>query len=127
MRLSPHKLTLFTPAIIGLSPAIIGAVVGASLGTASAQTPVDIVASNWKFTPATIQAHVGQATALNLTSSEGVHGIESADLGLAKTMIVPGKATAVTFTPKKAGTYAVHCAVICGAGHDTMILTVVVQ
>lgn len=40
------------------------------------------------------------------------------------TVITPGAFKTVTVTPKKAGTYVLHCAVICGAGHANMILTV---
>jgi len=104
--------------------AVIGALFVVNLVPASAHPSIDIVASNWKFTPAKIEAHVGEETALNLTSSEGVHGIESTDLGIAKTTIVPDKMVAVKFTPKKAGTYELHCAIVCGAGHENMVLTV---
>lgn len=94
---------------------------------AGAHPPIDIVASNWKFTPSTITVHVGEAQTLHLTSSEGVHGIQSDDLGIANTMILPNKFVDVTFTPKKAGTYVVHCSVVCGAGHPNMTLTVKVE
>lgn len=94
---------------------------------AAAHPTVDIVASNWKFTPSTITVPVGEPTTLRLTSAEGVHGIASTDLGIPTTTIMPGKFVTVTFTPKKAGTYPVHCAVICGAGHADMILTIKVQ
>ncbi len=89
-----------------------------------AHPAIDVVASNWKFTPDSIEVHVGEATTVNLTSSAGVHGLESADVGFPKTMIVPGKTTAVVFTPKTAGTFALHCAIVCGAGHENMVLTV---
>lgn len=91
-----------------------------------AHPSADIVASNWKFIPANIEAHVGVPMSLILTSSEGVHGIESAEVGIAKTMILPGKFTDVKFTPKKAGTFALHCTIVCGAGHENMVLTVTV-
>lgn len=91
---------------------------------APAHPSIDIVASNWKFTPNTVELHVGETTTLRLTSSEGVHGIKSDELGIPSTTITPGKFTAVDVTPKKAGTYQVHCSVICGAGHANMILTV---
>ena len=94
---------------------------------AVAHPSIDIVASNWKFTPNTITLHVGETTQLRLTSSEGVHGIESSDLGIAKTTIMPGKFTTVDVTPKKAGTYTIHCSVVCGAGHADMVLTVKVE
>jgi cytochrome c oxidase subunit 2 len=93
----------------------------------SAHPAIDIAASNWKFTPATIEAQVGQPTTLRIISSEGVHGIKSSDLDIAATTIMPDKTTEVTFTPKKAGTYVIHCNIPCGAGHEDMKLTIVVK
>ena len=107
---------------IGLAAAAI--LISAAVRPSAAHPSVDVVASNWKFTPATIEAHVGEETTLRLTSSEGVHGIESADLGIPKTMITPGKFVEVKFTPKKAGTYVLHCAIMCGEGHEKMALTI---
>lgn len=114
-----HRLVriLFCAAIAAVVPF-------ASAAVAPAHPSIDIVASNWKFTPSTIELHVGESTTLRLTSSEGVHGIESSDLGIAKTTIMPGQFTSVVVTPKKAGTYVLHCAVLCGAGHADMALTV---
>jgi len=37
---------------------------------------------------------------------------------------MPGTPVDVTVTPKKAGTYILHCAIMCGAGHPNMALTV---
>lgn len=96
--------------------------------TASLAHPsVDVVASNWKFTPDTITVPPGEPTTLRLTSSEGVHGIASKDLNIPDTTILPNKFTTVTFTPAKEGTYVVHCSVVCGAGHPNMTLTIKVQ
>ena len=89
-----------------------------------AHPSIDIVAANWKFTPATIELHVGETTTLRLTSSEGVHGIQSTELGIPQTMIMPGSFVTVSVTPKKAGAYVIHCSVICGAGHPNMVLDV---
>lgn len=94
---------------------------------AHAHPTMDIVASNWKFTPDTITLKVGESQELRLTSSEGVHGIQSDELGIAQTTITPGKFSTVTVTAKKAGTYVVHCSVVCGAGHADMKLTVKVE
>ena len=96
----------------------------ASLAVAMAHPTIDIVASNWKFTPAKISVPVNEQTTLRLTSSGGVHGLESADLGIAKTTITPGKFELVTFTPKKPGKYVLSCAVVCGPGHSDMTLTI---
>lgn len=91
---------------------------------AQANQQVNLVASNWKFTPRTITVHMNQPVTLKLTSSQGVHGIYSSDLGIPNTVISPGKTETVTFTPKKKGTYVVHCTVFCGAGHVNMTFTV---
>ena len=93
---------------------------------ASAHPTVDVAVANWKFTPATITIPVGEPTTLRLTSTSGVHGIQSDDLGIPLTTIANGKTVEVTFTPKKAGTYVLHCMVFCGPGHADMKLTVVV-
>jgi cytochrome c oxidase subunit II len=85
---------------------------------------VNVHTSNFQFTPSTIQARVGQETILRLTSDEGVHGIFSSELGISKTLIVPGKSVDVAFTPATAGTYRLHCANFCGSGHAGMLLTV---
>lgn len=90
----------------------------------AAHPSIDVVASNWKFTPSTIELHVGETTTIRVTSSEGVHGLKSDDLGIAQTTIAPGQFTTVTVTPKKAGKYVIHCSVMCGAGHADMALTV---
>jgi cytochrome c oxidase subunit II len=90
----------------------------------AAQPTIDITASNWKFTPNVIALHVGQATTLRLTSSEGVHGLQSDELGIPMTTIMPGKTENVTVTAKKVGKYVLHCAIMCGAGHANMTLTI---
>ena len=90
----------------------------------AAHPSIDVVASNWKFTPSTIELRVGETTAIRVTSSEGVHGLKSDDLGIAQTTITPGQFTTVSVTPKKAGKYVIHCSIMCGAGHADMALTV---
>ncbi len=101
-------------------------IAGVALPAASiaATSPINIVASDWKFTPDTIQIRVGQESTLHVTSSQGVHGLQSDALGIPLTTIAPGSPTNVKFTPKKAGTYVLHCAIMCGAGHTNMTLTV---
>lgn len=92
--------------------------------TAPASAATKILVKNWSFSPATITVHVGKATDLAFDTKEGVHGVESADLGIAKTMLMPGKVTDISFTPAKPGTFSVHCAVVCGAGHAKMMFAV---
>jgi cytochrome c oxidase subunit 2 len=112
----------FRTTVLPLAIAVVALV--ASAGAAFAHPTIDIVASNWKFTPAKISIPVNEPTTLRLTSSSGVHGIQSDDLDIAKTTIKPGEFQLVTFTPKKAGTYVLHCVVVCGPGHSDMTLTI---
>jgi cytochrome c oxidase subunit 2 len=93
----------------------------------SAAAPILITASNWKFTPNAITVDAGKPVTLQLTSTFGVHGLQSDDLGIPQTVISPGKTVTVTFTPQKAGTYKVYCSVVCGAGHKEQYLTIVVK
>lgn len=93
---------------------------------AAAPEDITITASNWKFAPSAITLHAGRTTHLHLTSSSGVHGIQSADLGIPLTTILPGKTVTIAVTPSKPGTYVLHCAIMCGPGHATMAFTVTV-
>jgi cytochrome c oxidase subunit 2 len=93
---------------------------------ARAHPSIDIAVANWKFTPAKITIPVGEATVLRLTTTSGVHGIQSDDLGIPLTTIPNGKVIDVTFTPTKTGTYVLHCMIVCGPGHPNMALTIVV-
>ncbi|HXW77271.1 MAG TPA: cupredoxin domain-containing protein [Candidatus Eremiobacteraceae bacterium] len=98
----------------------------ASSAPASAHPTIDLAVSNWKFVPAKITIPADEPTTLRLTATQGVHGIQSAELGIPQTTIPNGKTVLVTFTPTKPGTYIVHCSVFCGPGHADMALTVVV-
>jgi cytochrome c oxidase subunit 2 len=93
---------------------------------ATARPAIDVVASNWKFAPNAITLVAGQTTRIHLTSSSGVHGLQSAELGIPLTVIEPGKGVTIDVTPTKPGTYVLHCAILCGAGHENMVLTIVV-
>jgi cytochrome c oxidase subunit 2 len=80
-----------------------------------------------KFSPDHIVLHVGKPQVLRFTSASGVHGVESKDLGIGSTTIMPGTPVSVTVTPRKAGTFRVPCAIVCGPGHADMALTVEVK
>ncbi|MGB8907750.1 MAG: cupredoxin domain-containing protein [Candidatus Cybelea sp.] len=104
--------------------AVIAGLAAVPTTSALANPSINIVASNWKFTPNTIDLHVGQTTTLRVTSSEGVHGLQSDELGIPQTAIEPGSFKTIQVTPKKPGKYVLHCAIMCGAGHANMTLTV---
>ena len=91
--------------------------------TKAART-IEVKAYRYSFEPETITVHEGEPVTLRLTSKDVTHGIADADLGIPNTVIFKGKTSTVTFTPKKLGTFKVHCSVFCGVGHGNMMLTV---
>ncbi|HET9342406.1 MAG TPA: cupredoxin domain-containing protein [Candidatus Eremiobacteraceae bacterium] len=112
---------------IGLAvAAVLAAAVSLMPATSSAHPSIDIAVANWKFTPDKITIPVGEPTTLRMTTTSGVHGIKSDELGIPMTTIPNGKVIEVTFTPAKAGTYVLHCQIFCGPGHPNMALTIVV-
>ncbi len=106
---------------------VVAALAFLSSHVAIAADPISITASDGKFTPGAITLKVGVPVVLRLSSTEGVHGVQSDALGISQTLIFPGKETDVTVTPKKPGTYVLHCTVPCGSGHENMTLTVTVE
>jgi cytochrome c oxidase subunit 2 len=120
------------PLILFVATLFAGA--GTIVPTSAATSPngvlpiVNVVATaNQKFAPDHIVLHVGKRQTLRFTSTGGVHGIVSSDLGIPSTMIVPGKTVSLNVTPKKVGTYKIPCSIVCGPGHADMSLTVQVK
>ncbi len=119
-----------------LSAIVLGGIILATAAVpASAAKPapkplpvVNIVATaDQKFAPDHVVLHVGKRQTLRFTSTGGVHGIASTDLGIPATTITTDKPVSVTVTPKKAGTYKLPCTIVCGPGHADMALTVDVK
>lgn len=95
-------------------------------GPARADDTITITAVPSTFSPDKITLHAGVKTTLVFSHTEGVHAIESDDLGIPLTTIAAGKDVSVAVSPAKPGTYVLHCEVVCGADHEHMALTVTV-
>jgi cytochrome c oxidase subunit II len=63
---------------------------------------------------------------LELTTLDRRHGFKSTLLGL-RADIIPGQTARIRLVPKQAGTFAFHCDVFCGSGHEDMSGTIVVE
>lgn len=81
---------------------------------------VDIKASNWDFDQETYTVAAGEVT-VNLTNEEGFHGIEIVDTDVA---LQSEGSTTATLEP---GEYIIRCNIPCGAGHDDMVATLIVE
>jgi cytochrome c oxidase subunit 2 len=115
--------------VLGISGLITGLVkYAAPISTPAAESPqvVNITASKFHFTPDRITLVRGQSVTLQLTSADRTHGFMVKPLGI-DTDIDPGKTTAITIRPEKAGTYTTICDHYCGLGHNSMKMTIVVQ
>ena len=89
---------------------------------------VNVVATaDQKFVPDHIVLHAHRKQWLRFSSTGGVHGVASPDLGIPATTIAPGKPVSVSVLPAKAGTYTIPCSIVCGPNHASMALTVVVK
>lgn len=87
---------------------------------------VKIVAKKFDFAPARIVVHKGVPVNLELTSADRKHGFAAPDLGI-RVDIKPNETTRVRFVPSKLGTFAFHCDVFCGDGHESMTGEFVVE
>ena len=75
-----------------------------------------------------IEVAKGDVVVFKLTSSDVVHGFSLKDFEVFLTDgIEPGKATYVSFTADKAGTFTFSCNAICGEMHQNMQGTLIVK
>lgn len=86
---------------------------------------VKITAQKFEFTPGTVTLQVGVPVILEITSLDTNHGFNSPELHIDE-VVSPGVPTRIRLTPDRAGTFAFHCSVFCGEGHDGMSGQIVV-
>lgn len=80
---------------------------------------IKITAKKFDFTPSELTVKKGVPVALELTSTDRVHGFSLPDFKLTA-RIEPGKVTRVTFTPDRTGEFTFSCNIFCGSGHEDM-------
>lgn len=88
--------------------------------TSGDSSTVDITATNWEFDQEEYTAPAGEVT-VKLTSEEGFHGIqvEGTDIEIEQDGTASGNL--------EPGEYTIICSVPCGAGHDDMVSTLIVE
>ncbi len=89
---------------------------------------VEANGQTFAFKPAVVTLHKGKTTTLHFKATPGgaPHGLNVPELGI-KNAIITQSGTNVTVNPKKAGTFAAHCTLVCGAGHAHMAMKFVVK
>ena len=103
-----------------LFTALLSVVASADTPTpASQEQVVKISAKRFEYSPNVIKVKVNTPVVLELTTLDRLHGFAVPDLKL-EAEIKPGEVTRVRFVPQKTGTFAFHCNVFCGSGHEDM-------
>jgi cytochrome c oxidase subunit 2 len=117
----PMKWTAFLPRVLVV---VIAVALLSAYRTTAEPTPIRIVisAKRFAFSPSVVTLKKGLPVVLVLKSEDVPHGIRFKEFGI-DTKANKGKTSEVAFTPNQTGTFVGHCAVFCGAGHGTMILT----
>lgn len=81
------------------------------------------IATDFQFDQTEYRVKQGSTLTVELTSKQGIHGLGIPDYGVD---LQPDKLTQeVTFD--KAGTFEVHCTVMCGIGHADMKAKLIVE
>ena len=108
---------------------MIAATLGASPTVLAVGAPqpkvIEIAAQKYHFTPARLVLKQGETVKLVLTSRDREHGFLLKPFGI-DAEIEPGHPTALTITPRAAGTFTAICDDYCGIGHPLMRMTIVV-
>jgi cytochrome c oxidase subunit II len=95
--------------------------------TASAPREITIVAKRFAFEPASIEVIEGERIRLQVSSADGVHGLEVRRLRINKLIPRGGQAVTIDFVAPAPGTYEILCSEECGDGHETMSGTLTVK
>ena len=93
---------------------------------ATDQFVVKIVAQKFKYTPNEIILKKGQASVLEFTALDFVHGFHLPDLKI-RSDLMPGRVTRIELKIDKEGTYEFLCDNFCGDGHEEMVGKIVVK
>ena len=111
---------------LGFITVVVMAAVQFACTTARAANDVTITAKNFSFSPAVVRLKKGEPVTFHLRAAQGVHGLNAPEGGI-NSMVLTAKEQLVHATPAKAGTFVVHCSIVCGTGHSQMAMTFIVK
>lgn len=108
------------------------------VGTGTSATPFDkpgftadgndlyIVARAFQFAPAEVRVPAGKEINVHVTSADVIHGFQITGTNI-NAEILPGHVATYTVTFKHPGTQHVICNEFCGAGHQNMVSTFIIE
>jgi cytochrome c oxidase subunit II len=81
---------------------------------------IDVIASRFKFEPATISVVAGDKVRLHLRSADRAHGIGIKAFRVKALVPKVGEVVTVEFVADRSGIFDITCSEYCGAGHGAM-------
>jgi cytochrome c oxidase subunit 2 len=89
---------------------------------------VEIAAQRFEFWPSEIRATQDEVLEFRIRSDDTMHGFRIIGAGVGVLIPKRGKGEAVvSFTPTRPGRYTIECSRMCGAGHNFMRATLIVE
>jgi cytochrome c oxidase subunit 2 len=85
-----------------------------------------MTAKKFEYSPNEIVLKKGVPAVLEITALDRLHGFSCPELGI-RADLQQGKITRVRVVPQKAGSFAFHCDIFCGDGHEDMSGTIIVK
>lgn len=81
---------------------------------------VDVIASRFKFEPATISVAEGDRVRLRIRSADRAHGLGIKAFRVKALIPKRGEVVTVEFVADRSGTFDISCSEYCGTGHEAM-------
>ena len=125
----PKRRVIDAAIVAGMALVLAVAVLSARQDPATASAPrvIEVVASQFAFDPATVEATEGERIRLMAHSADRVHGFEIKKLKINKPIPRGGKPVQIDFVAPAPGNYQILCSEDCGEGHENMTGTLVVK
>ena len=95
--------------------------------TAPEPKTFQIIASKFKFEPATIEVTEGDRVVLKVRSVDTVHGLAVKEFKAKVKVPKTGEEVTLEFLADQPGTFKITCSEYCGGGHSSMKGTLVVH
>lgn len=124
-------VALLTGASLGSAGATAKARSGVRLFQGTAEQPfveIYLTAERFSFAPSRIRVKTGTIVEIVAASEDTTHGFHLPDAGIDERIPARGKGELrLRFVASEAGTYFFECSRPCGAGHNTMRGTILVE
>lgn len=91
-----------------------------------AVTHLQISMRKFQIEPNVIRVKQGEKVVLDVSTKDVEHGFEVKDMGIDEP-IQPGRPAEIPLETSRKGEFKVACSILCGAGHEDMTATIVVE